>query len=59
VQLAIDAGELRADCDPAQVVFELYAAALAVHHDAGLYGYEPARARGERALQSLIAAHSP
>jgi len=59
VQLAIDTGELRAGCDPSQVVFELYAVALAVHHDAGLYGFDPARDRGERALQSLIAAHSP
>jgi len=59
VQLAVDAGELRADGDPAQVVFELYAVALAVHHDAGLFGFDSARARGERALQSLIAAHSP
>ena len=59
VGLAIDSGELAADAEPAQLVFELYAVALAVHHDAGLFGFEAARARGERALHSLIAAHSP
>lgn len=59
VRLAIDSGELDSGMDPAQLAFELYAVALAVHHDAGLYGYELARARGERALQSLFAAHSP
>lgn len=59
VGLAIDNGELRPDVEPAQLVFELYAVALAVHHDAGLFGFEAAHARGERALHALFAAHSP
>jgi AcrR family transcriptional regulator len=58
-QLAIDSGELAAGCDPDQLVFELYAVALAVHHDAGLFGFDTARTHGERALQSLFAAHAP
>jgi AcrR family transcriptional regulator len=59
VGLAVDSGELASSTDPGQVVFELYAIALAVHHDAGLFGFETARAHGERALESLIKAHSP
>ena len=59
VALAVETGEFAPDTDPAQVVFELYAVALAVHHDAGLHGFESARAQGERALESLIKAHSP
>ena len=59
VAMAVDNGELAPSTDPGQVVFELYAIALAVHHDAGLFGFETARAQGERALESLIKAHSP
>jgi AcrR family transcriptional regulator len=33
---AIECGHLRADCDPEQLVFELYGVMLALHHDARL-----------------------
>ncbi|TWT23471.1 TetR/AcrR family transcriptional regulator [Luteimonas marina] len=59
VQLAIDSGELAADTEPAQVAFELYAIALAVHHDAGLTGYDDAAARGFRAFERLIRSYTP
>ncbi|TYT23875.1 TetR/AcrR family transcriptional regulator [Luteimonas viscosa] len=59
VQLAIDSGELAADTEIAQVAFEIYAIALAVHHDAGLTGYTEAAARGFRAFERLLRSYSP
>ena len=56
VSLAIEEGELRPDVDVEQLVFEIYALPLLVHHDAGLYGYEAARSRGIRAFERLIEA---
>lgn len=56
VSLAIDAGELRPDVDIEQLVFEIYALPLLVHHDAGLYGFEVACSRGLRAYDRLIGA---
>jgi len=58
IQLAIDAGHLR-DGDTRQYTFELYAFPLAVHHEAGLFGYEPARQRGEAAVARWLSAHAP
>jgi len=58
VQLAIDAGHLVAG-DADQYVFELYAIPLAVHHEAGLFGYEAARRHGDAAVERWIANHSP
>lgn len=54
VQLAVDAGQLQPDCDPLQLAFEIYALALAVHHDAGLFGYPLALERGLRASERLL-----
>ncbi len=34
VQLAVETGDLRADTDPQQMVFEMYGLVLALHHDA-------------------------
>ena len=59
VTLAIDAGELRADTDVEQLVFEIYALPLVVHHDAGLYGFDVARSRGLRAYERLLQTCSP
>ncbi|WP_202844658.1 TetR/AcrR family transcriptional regulator [Luteimonas saliphila] len=59
VQLAIDSGELAADTEPGQVAFEIYAIALAVHHDAGLTGYTEAAARGFRAFERLLRSYAP
>ena len=54
VRLAVDSGELDPETEPAQFAFEMYALALAIHHDAGLTGYEEAAARGTRAFERLI-----
>ncbi len=56
--LAIGTGELLADTDPQQLAFELYSLALAVHHDAGMFGDEAALARGRRALERLLASYA-
>lgn len=58
IQLAIEAGHLR-DEDAGQYAFELYAFPLAVHHGAGLFGYEPSRRLGEAAVERWLSAHSP
>jgi AcrR family transcriptional regulator len=55
IKLAIDAGHLRADTDPTQLAFEIYALMLGLHHDAGLFGYEEARHRTDVALERLFA----
>ena len=52
-QLAIDAGHFRADADPEQIAFEIYALILGLHHDAGLFGFEPASARADAAFERL------
>lgn len=58
-QLAIDAGDLRADSDAAQIAFETYALALVVHHDLRLFGPGEVVARAERALDALLQRHVP
>lgn len=58
IQLAIECGELRAG-DPTQYAFELYAIPLNVHHQAGLFGYEPSRRLGEQAVERWFAANAP
>ncbi|RDZ28448.1 TetR/AcrR family transcriptional regulator [Lysobacter silvisoli] len=57
-QLAIDTGELGADTDTEQLAFEIYGIALVVHHDAGLYGFDTAAARGRRAFERLIGSYA-
>lgn len=58
ISMAVDTGELAADTDPAQLAFELNAVGLAVHHDAGLLGFEPTLSRGLAAVERLLRAHS-
>lgn len=58
IRQAIDCGHLR-DGDDEQYAFELYAIPLAVHHQAGLFGYEQARRLGDRAVERWIRDHSP
>jgi AcrR family transcriptional regulator len=58
VRLAIEAGHLRPDTDPWQVVFELMGIVLAVHHDRGLLDDPRAPDRARKAFDRLIAAHA-
>ena len=57
IQLAIECGHLRAG-DTDQYAFELYAFPLAVHHEAGLFGYEQARRHGGAAVERWFASHA-
>ena len=57
VGMAVESGELRADTDPAQLAFEMFGIELAVHHDSRLFSFDEALARGERALERLIASY--
>lgn len=57
IQLAIDESHLRPG-DTEQYAFELYAIPLTVHHKAGLFGYEQARALGEQAAERWFAANA-
>ena len=58
VELAIEAGELRSDTDPAQVAFELFGIVLVLHHDARLFGATDAIAHATRAIERLFAAYA-
>ena len=57
IQLAIECGHLRTG-DTDQYAFELYAFPLAVHHEAGLFGYEQARRHGDAAVERWFASHA-
>ena len=59
VQIAVDTGDLAADTEPEQMAFELYALALMVHHDSGLFGLERAIARGRKSLERLLRSYAP
>ena len=55
----IEVGDLRADTDPQQLAFELYAVMLALHHDASLFGFDGAHQRTWAALDRLLASYQP
>jgi AcrR family transcriptional regulator len=59
IELAMKEGHLRADTDPAQLAFEIYALMLGLHHDAGLFGFEEARRRTDAAVERLFASYQP
>lgn len=59
VRLAIETGEIAADTDPWQLAFELFGIVLAAHHDRHLFDDPRASERGTKAVERLLAAHSP
>lgn len=58
VQLAVEAGELREDTDPAQFAFEMFGIVLVLHHDTRLFGGTDAIVRATRAFDRLVADHA-
>jgi AcrR family transcriptional regulator len=54
IQQAIDTGDLRADTEPAELVFELYGVILVLHHDARLLDSPDALERARRAFDRLL-----
>ena len=59
IRIAVEVGELAADTEPEQFAFEIYGVLMVLHHDAGLFGYDTALARAERAYERLVASYSP
>ncbi len=54
VRQAVECGHLRGDCDPEQLVFELYGVMLALHHDARLLRDVRAVERARRAFDRTV-----
>jgi hypothetical protein len=54
VQLAIDAGHLRADADAAQIEFEIHGLVLVLHHDARFMRLPGSAERARRGFERLI-----
>lgn len=59
IGLAIAEGQLRADVDPVQMLFEIHGLILAVHHDARLLRNPGAPDRARRGFERLIADSIP
>jgi AcrR family transcriptional regulator len=57
IQQAIETGELLADADPDDLVFDLYGVILVLHHDARLMARADSVTRARRAFDRLIAAY--
>jgi AcrR family transcriptional regulator len=53
-QQAVDAGDLKPDTEPEQLVYEMYGLILAVHHDARFLRVPGAVDRARRGFQRLI-----
>jgi AcrR family transcriptional regulator len=54
VRMAIDAGEMKSDCDADQLAFEIFAIELALHHDSRLFKPADAMMRAEKSMQRLL-----
>ena len=59
VRMAVDSGELRADTDPRQFVFEMFGLVLAFYHTQRLLGDAGASARALAGFERLVDAHRP
>lgn len=57
VKMAVDSGELRADTDARQFVFEMFGFVLACYHTQRLLGDAGASARALAAFERLVEAH--
>ncbi len=54
IRLAIDAGHLRADADPAQMLFDIHGLILALHHDARFLRSPGAVQRARAAFERVL-----
>jgi AcrR family transcriptional regulator len=57
IRQAIDTGELRADLDPSELVFEMYGVILVLHHDTRLLNNPQAFERAQRACERQMRAY--
>jgi len=58
IRQAVETGELRADTDTGDLVFDLYGVILVLHHDARLLDSPDALARARRAFDRLISTYA-
>lgn len=58
VRLAVEAGHLKPDTDPDQVLFELHGLVLTLHHDARFLRKPGSVERARRGFERLIAEHA-
>ncbi|MFN7642437.1 MAG: TetR/AcrR family transcriptional regulator, partial [Burkholderiales bacterium] len=58
IRQAMETGELRADTDPGELVFDLYGVILVLHHDARLIESADAPARARRAFERLMTSYA-
>lgn len=58
IRLAIEVGHLRADTDPAQLLFDIHGVILALHHDARFLRVSGAAGRARLALERILAYHA-
>ena len=59
IRVAIDQGHLRADTDPAQMLFEIHGLILALHHDARFLRNEGTLARARTGFERVVADYLP
>ncbi len=58
IRQAMETGELHADTDPGELVFDLYGVILVLHHDARLIESADAPARARRAFERLMTSYA-
>jgi AcrR family transcriptional regulator len=56
IEMAVEAGHLRQDTDPVQMLFEMHGLILALHHDARFLRIPGATERAQRGFERLIEA---
>jgi len=59
IRLAVDVGQLRADTDPDQVLFELHGLILALHHDARFLRTPGALDRARTGFERVLSHYGP
>ncbi len=59
IRLAVDAGQLRADTDPDQMLFELHGLILALHHDARFLRTPGALDRARTGFERVLSYYGP
>ena len=57
IRLAVEAGHLRADTEPTQLLFEIHGLILALHHDAHFMRNPGATQRATRGFERILADH--
>ncbi|MDO9236793.1 MAG: TetR/AcrR family transcriptional regulator [Aquabacterium sp.] len=59
IRMAVDLGQLRADTDPMQMLFEIHGLILSLHHDARFLRSDGAQGRARKAFERVIQFYEP